>query len=104
VSTTPRVTYVYMTVDYTEPLTGEADAEAQERVRASYKGVRLEVQYGRSRPEVTKVFMTGEFADDYPAAVAWAMAEMGDREVPFMGSSSVDDYFFDAGYTSEPVE
>src|SRR5215831_10355209 len=97
VSTTPRVTYVYMTVDYTEPPTAEADAEAQERVRATYKGVRLEVQYGRSRPEVTKVFMSGEFADDYNAAVAWAMAEMGESEVPFMGSSSVDHYMYDAG-------
>lgn len=91
-------TYFYMSVDYTDGLKAEA-------ARESYKGVVIRVEYNGGertapgpRPEQKVRFFTGDFSQDYADAVGFAQMLAGGRDVPFMGSSSVDDYFFDAGY------
>jgi hypothetical protein len=83
-----------MTVDYTE-------AETREAVRSSYRGVKLELSFG---PEVIHLtYNTGEFGADYNAAVAYVQYLTRDVPegfvVPFLGSSTVDHYMYDAGYT-----
>jgi hypothetical protein len=87
-------TYVFMSVDYTEGLD-------QAATRASYKGVDLRVEYGASRTDHRSYF-TGDFVADYNAALDW-FAGFGQAEqvIPFMGSSSVDSFMFDAGYDTD---
>jgi hypothetical protein len=87
-------TYVYMSVDYTEGLD-------QAAARASYKGVNLRVEYGASRTDHRSYF-TGDFVADYEAAIAFVQGfGQAEQVIPFMGSSSVDSYMFDAGYDTE---
>jgi hypothetical protein len=98
VSISAQPTYFFMTVDYTEPRTVENPTEADyAATRATYRGVRLRIEYGQDCKAV-KVFNTGEFASDYQAAVTHVQTLSGEREVPFMGSSTVDSYMYDAGY------
>lgn len=94
-------TYFYMSVDYTDGLKAEA-------ARESYKGVVIRVEYNGGertapgpRPEQKVRFFTGDFSQDYADAVGFAQMLADGRDVPFMGSSSVDDYFFDAGYVED---
>ena len=89
-------TYFYMSVAYTEGLD-------QAFTRASYSGVKLDVEYG-SQGRQARTFNTGDFATDYVEALAFAEDAMDGREVPVMGSSSVDSYQFDAGVTEADVE
>lgn len=94
-------TYFYMSVDYTDGLKAEA-------ARESYKGVVIRVEYNGGertapgpRPEQKVRFFTGDFSQDYADAVGFAQMLADGRDVPFMGSSSVDDFFFDAGYVED---
>lgn len=92
-------TYVFMSVDYTE--TGFEQPDGQALARASYKGVTLKVEYGASRTDTISYF-TGDFVADYNAAVAFVQGfGQADSYIPFMGSSSVDSFMFDAGYDTE---
>jgi hypothetical protein len=87
-------TYVFMSVDYTEGLD-------QAAARASYKGVNLRVEYGASRTDHRSYF-TGDFVADYEAAIAFVQGfGQAEQVIPFMGSSSVDSFMFDAGYDTE---
>lgn len=87
-------TYVFMSVDYTEGLD-------QAAARASYKGVNLRVEYGASRTD-RRSYFTGDFVADYEAAIAFVQGfGQAEQVIPFMGSSSVDSFMFDAGYDTE---
>jgi hypothetical protein len=104
-------TYFYMSVRYTDGLTGQA-------ARDSYAGVALSVEYNNGvrtapgpKPEQKMVFFSGDFSQDYADAITFAQALADGRDVPFMASSTLDDYCFDAeivddaeaGPDAEPV-
>lgn len=84
-------TYVFMNVLYADGRKGQA-------ARDSYSGVMLKVDYG-SYTE-TRSYFTGDFVADYNAAVEWVRS-FGPDKFPFMGSSSVDSFMYDAGYSEE---
>jgi len=88
---------IFLSVEYTEGLDQAAS-------RDSYKGVTLKVEYGPGRTD-TRNYFTGDFAADYTAAVEWSQGfGQADRVIPFLASSTLDSFMYEAGYVDAADE
>jgi hypothetical protein len=82
---------VFLSVEYTEGLD-------QAATLASYQGITLKVEYGPERTD-TRSYFTGDFAADYTAAIKWVQGfGQAEQVIPFMASSTLDSFMFEAGY------
>ena len=86
-----KATFFIVSVEYTEGLDDQAATQA------SYAGVSLRVSYGPNI-SVTERFATGDFAADYFKAATEYQRLVPEADVPFMASSTLDSFMFEAGY------
>jgi hypothetical protein len=86
-----RPTYLFATIDFDESEDGQA-------VRASYRGVKLEVEYGQSQWIQSLCFRNGSGVEDDWAAMTAFVDAIGASDETFMCSSMVDAFLSLGGY------